>query len=260
MIVKLIYTHCVLYDLIFQIERPFTNNPVIPLLDCVYDHVIKRYPKRSFCILRNCVRVSDLLRSTKVGFYLTVRKEQSCDSQDTVFELVRPPRAPSCQSCSSDPLATEPSLKGRLRPKSRGARVALRSAPSCSCVRSCCSSLATTQQGTSSSTGPGSGATRAGNRRSMRGGDVGASSSGANAAPVFNGTGLARVEESVGAGRGSSDRWVFAPRAPDKRTSGSSCRKSGELISLLEQEEVNNIINFLSFSKTETKCYVRCEE
>ena len=51
-----------------QIERPFTNNPVIPLLDCVYDHVIKRYPKRSFCILRNCVRVSDLLRSTKVSF------------------------------------------------------------------------------------------------------------------------------------------------------------------------------------------------
>ena len=50
-----------------QIERPFTNNPVIPLLDCVYDHVIKRYPKRSFCILRNCVRVSDLLRSTKVS-------------------------------------------------------------------------------------------------------------------------------------------------------------------------------------------------
>ena len=49
-----------------QIERPFTNNPVIPLLDCVYDHVIKRYPKRAFCILRNCVRVSDLLRSTQV--------------------------------------------------------------------------------------------------------------------------------------------------------------------------------------------------
>ena len=50
-----------------QIERPFTNNPVIPLLDCVYDHVIKRYPKRAFCILRNCVRVSDLLRSTEVS-------------------------------------------------------------------------------------------------------------------------------------------------------------------------------------------------
>ena len=49
-----------------QIERPFTNNPVIPLLDCVYDHVIKRYPKRAFCILRNCVKVSDLLRATQV--------------------------------------------------------------------------------------------------------------------------------------------------------------------------------------------------
>ena len=50
-----------------QIERPFTNNPVIPLLDCVYDHVIKRYPKRAFCILRNCVKVSDLLRATQVS-------------------------------------------------------------------------------------------------------------------------------------------------------------------------------------------------
>ena len=80
----------------------------------------------------------------------------------------------------------------------------------------------------------------------MRGGDVGASSSGANSAPVFNGTGLTRVEETVGAGRGSSDRWVFAPRAPDKRASGSSCRKSGELISLLEQEEVTSTIISLS--------------
>ena len=71
---------------------------------------------------------------------------------------------------------------------------------------------------------------------------MGPSSSGVNAAPVFNGSGLARVEEGGGGGgggRGSSDRWVFAPRAPDKRASGSSCRKSGELISLLEQEEVS---------------------
>ena len=77
----------------------------------------------------------------------------------------------------------------------------------------------------------------------MRGGDVGASSSGANSAPIFNGTGLPRVEETVGPGRGSSDRWVFAPRAPDKRASGSSCRKSGELISLLEQEEVKYLVS-----------------
>ena len=47
-----------------QIERPYTNNPVIPLLDAVYDHVIKRYPRRSYCILRNCVRVSDLIKVT----------------------------------------------------------------------------------------------------------------------------------------------------------------------------------------------------
>ena len=61
------------HDSLVQIERPFTNNPVIPLLDCVYDHVIKRYPKRSFCILRNCVRVSDLLRSTKVGILARIQ-------------------------------------------------------------------------------------------------------------------------------------------------------------------------------------------
>merc|ERR1719309_1835915 len=56
-----------------QIERPYTNNPVIPLLDSVYNHVIKRYPRRSYCILRNCVRVSDLIKSP----------------QDTCFELTR---------------------------------------------------------------------------------------------------------------------------------------------------------------------------
>ena len=95
----------------------------------------------------------------------------------------------------------------------------------------------------------------------MRGGDVGASSSGANSAPVFNGTGLSRVEETVGgAGRGSSDRWVFAPRAADKRASGSSCRKSGELISLLEQEEVSIINNIFVFTKTDTDHFVRFGE
>ena len=29
-----------------RIERPYTNNPVIPLLDSVYDHVIKKYPRK----------------------------------------------------------------------------------------------------------------------------------------------------------------------------------------------------------------------
>ncbi len=28
------------------VERPFTVNPVIPLLDEIYDHVLKKYPKR----------------------------------------------------------------------------------------------------------------------------------------------------------------------------------------------------------------------
>ena len=56
------------------VERPFTVNPIIPLVDPSYDHVIKKYPKRSYCILRNCIRVSDLLKS----------------SSSTVFELLRP--------------------------------------------------------------------------------------------------------------------------------------------------------------------------
>ena len=28
------------------VERPFTVNPVIPLHDGIYDHVVKKYPKR----------------------------------------------------------------------------------------------------------------------------------------------------------------------------------------------------------------------
>merc|ERR1719361_155650 len=57
-----------------QIERPYTNNPVI-----------KRYPRRSYCILRNCVRVSDLIKVPT----------------DTCFELTRGPRAgPSCDTCT----------------------------------------------------------------------------------------------------------------------------------------------------------------
>ena len=34
------------------LERNWTVNPVIPLLDEIYDHVLRRYPKRSYCILR----------------------------------------------------------------------------------------------------------------------------------------------------------------------------------------------------------------
>ena len=51
------------------VERPFTVNPIIPLIDPIYDHVIRKYPKRSFCILRNCIRVSDLIQSTKSSVF-----------------------------------------------------------------------------------------------------------------------------------------------------------------------------------------------
>ena len=60
------------------VERHFTINPVIPLIDPIYDHVIKKYPKRSYCILRNCVKVSDLINCPK----------------STVFELLRPEEDP----------------------------------------------------------------------------------------------------------------------------------------------------------------------
>ena len=79
-----------------------------------------------------------------------------------MFELVRPPRAPSCPACSCD------SPRGRLKPKSQGARIALRSAPSCSCAQSCCTSLSTGSTSTGS-TGPGNLASRADNKLSSLG-------------------------------------------------------------------------------------------
>jgi len=135
------------------VERSHTNNPVIPLLDSVYNHVIKRYPKRSFCILRNCVRVSDLIGSTK----------------STVFELVRPLRPPTCNSCTkdpdTDPLALDaPSIKTRLRTQ----RHEPEPGPSSSSTSfSCCHKLHRDRLEELSS-GPGSGEARPGHRRSSR--------------------------------------------------------------------------------------------
>ena len=216
------FVHLTTYNF-SQIERPFTNNPVIPLLDCVYDHVIKRYPKRAFCILRNCVRVSDLLRSTEVSRTNTEGPKLSLFHQETVFELVRPPRAPSCPACS-----LEPGPRGRLRPKSQGARIALRSAPSCSCAQSCCTSLSTGSTSTGS-TGPGSLAARTGNRPSSRAENHNEASSSAS---VTNGTSLSRVEETEG--KFDGDQWVVG--VPDKIEPG----KSEELMSFLEHNEVKH--------------------
>ena len=67
------------------VERPFTINPVIPLIDPIYDHVIKKYPKRSYCILRNCVKVSDLVQCPK----------------STVYELLRPTSASHLDSAKN---------------------------------------------------------------------------------------------------------------------------------------------------------------
>eukprot|EP00088_Acartia_fossae_P045155 TRINITY_DN4838_c0_g2_i2.p1 TRINITY_DN4838_c0_g2~~TRINITY_DN4838_c0_g2_i2.p1 ORF type:complete len:1164 (-),score=256.22 TRINITY_DN4838_c0_g2_i2:454-3480(-) len=140
-----------------QVERPYTNNPVIPLLDPVYKHVIKRYPKRSYLILRNCVCVSDLIKST----------------DSTVFELVRPRRAPVCKACStsktnsdSDPLNTaDTSIKSRLRSCRRSSQSIKRPPFTAEDTNLSCHKLAKLN---SPSTGPGSGEPRHGYRRSAR--------------------------------------------------------------------------------------------
>ena len=80
------------------VERPFTINPVIPLIDPIYDHVIKKYPKRSYCILRNCVKVSDLIQCPK----------------STVYELLRPPLTAQTQSSSTCNVSTLPTCSENL--------------------------------------------------------------------------------------------------------------------------------------------------
>jgi len=216
-----------------QIERPYTNNPVIPLLDSVYDHVIKRYPKRSYCILRNCVRVSDLLKSTG----------------DTVFELVRPPRAPSCQVCHPQP-AVDPldisnqGIKGRLRTKkgSNSSRVvggAAKVGAGCVCSNTCCSYSGST----GGVVGPGSGPVRAGNRRSLRSSDIASTSGGgvfANNLMGSEGQGGSKLGGEKR--KKSSERWVFASRSPEKVVTvggnNRSVSKSREILSLLGETAV----------------------
>ena len=80
------------------VERHFTINPVIPLIDPIYDHVIRKYPKRSYCILRNCVRLSDLVDCPK----------------STVFELIRP-------EAEADPLRLGPRAGPSSGPSRRDA-------------------------------------------------------------------------------------------------------------------------------------------
>jgi len=209
-----------------RIERPYTNNPVIPLLDSVYDHVIKKYPRKSYCILRNCVRVSDLLRAT----------------QDSVFELVRPARAPSCHVCHPRPGAGQPGLAGpavegikaRLRTKKAAARAGPSyPAPGCACCRTpCC-------PGPGAVVGPGGGPGRAGNRRTVRPSDISAP-----VGPAFGATAGEAAEEEGGRARKSSERWVFASRGPGTvagpgRGSGRQVSKARELGTLLGETAVS---------------------
>jgi len=170
-----------------QIERPHTNNPVIPLLDSVYDHVIKRYPRRSYCILRNCVRVSDLIKSP----------------QDTCFELTRGSRG-SCtrvQGTYSEKCAIQKSTGVRTRARSRQS-LELTNKDTCpgqqhqvTRERKCSCSHAKPR------------APPPGLRRSLR--------SGANfGVVVAQGEGRKGEEEKTKEERKSGDRWVMARRAP----------------------------------------------
>jgi len=199
-----------------HVERPYTNNPVIPLLDSVYNHVIKRYPKRSFCILRNCVRVSDLISST----------------ESTVFELVRPLRSPACQSCSvkmsvdSDPLALDSNIKTRLRTQRPGAEAGS--------SRSACCHKYKMDKLNEPSTGPGSGDPRPGNRRSSR----------LKASPGPAPLPALPVENSHQLPNKQHKKWVFAQRTPEKRMSSGSGRrslsKSRELLTLIDDENTDD--------------------
>ena len=178
---------------------------MIPLLDSVYDHVIKRYPRRSYCILRNCVRVSDLIKVPT----------------DTCFELTRGSRTEtSCERCGGaggggggggggTSRADEGvGIKARLR-----GRVGSR----CGCARLCCAGPGITGPGSGLAPGQGQASrlTRPGAvRRSVR-----ALSS------------LADTERVK-----TTDRWVFASRSPEHsqtRSKTRSASKSREILSLL---------------------------
>lgn len=198
-------------------ERPYTNNPVIPLLDSVYNHVIKRYPKRSFCILRNCVRVSDLIHS----------------KESTVFELVRPGRAPSCQACCHDKSYPEPvdplsigevGIKSRLR---KGIPPLLKLNEQSG--RTCCDKILGDMNGGEPSTGPG--ADNRGVYRSCRQSGSPGPSTSAQLFTQHNGPREARR---------SQEKWILAPRSPEKRIcpggGRQSVSKSREYLSSIIEE------------------------
>ena len=196
-----------------QIERPYTNNPVIPLLDSVYDHVIKRYPRRSYCILRNCVRVSDLIKVPT----------------DTCFELTRGPRpGTSCESCG-DGLGGGGAAAGEgggVTGEAGGIKTRLRGrvGSRCGCARLCCSGPGVTGPGSGLAPGaPGAAPGQGQASRLSRPGTVRRS--------VRTLSSLADTERVK-----STDRWVFASRSPEHsqtRSKTRSASKSREILSLL---------------------------
>jgi len=201
------------------VERPHTNNPVTPLLDSVYDHVIKRYPKKSYCILRNCVRVSDLIHSTK----------------STVFELVRPMRSPICTTCNfttksseADPHNSDSNIKTRLRTHRHSRETspgAFSSVPSTSACQKVLQKLK------EPSSGPGSGEPRPECRRSSR---LSPSAAGPSSFQKPAVDGFKEPEQL--------DRLSCANGTPEKGSSLAGRRstsKSRELLSLIDPDQAD---------------------
>lgn len=217
-----------------QIERPYTNNPVIPLLDSVYDHVIKRYPKRSFCILRNCVRVSDLITAT----------------DSTVFELLRPPTLPTCHlheeiDDASDPLALSTGIKKRLRSKSGRKNVSTKRKASDppAPVQSCSESVKLPLKEES---GDGiSGLSRhspPGCRRSLRINKCNVfDCSGSAAGPSSSSQGTNSTSQSRRDDSNATERWVFQPA----RDGGPTTLKSPRLNSRKSLSKSREILNLI---------------
>ena len=72
---------------------------VFLVLNSLFQNI--RYPKRSFCILRNCIRVSDLIQSTK----------------SSVFELLRPPAPTTTNNVNNN--SDSDNICSRLRSRKR---------------------------------------------------------------------------------------------------------------------------------------------
>ena len=57
-------------------------------LNLKFSPSIRKYPKRSFCILRNCIRVSDLIQSTKSSVF-ELQRTTNLNNEDSICSRLR---------------------------------------------------------------------------------------------------------------------------------------------------------------------------